>query len=255
MNNNRTSRFMPLLVALGIVAGIAVGTFYANHFSGNRLNIINSSDKLNSLLHIVDDQYVDKVDLNKLIEESLPEILKKLDPHSVYIPAKEVETSMQDLRGSFSGIGIQFMIYRDTVRVIRVIEGGPSESAGVQAGDRIVSIDGTTYVGKKVNNDETMKRLKGKSGTTVRLGITRAGQRDIKNISIIRGDVPVKSIDAVYMIDKTTGYVRINSFGDTTYAEFLAALATLNSEGLKKSHYRLAREFRRLYDPCSADCQ
>lgn len=162
MNNNRTSRFMPLLVALGIVAGIAVGTFYANHFSGNRLNIINSSDKLNSLLHIVDDQYVDKVDLNKLIEESLPEILKKLDPHSVYIPAKEVETSMQDLRGSFSGIGIQFMIYRDTVRVIRVIEGGPSESAGVQAGDRIVSIDGTTYVGKKVNNDETMKRLKGK---------------------------------------------------------------------------------------------
>lgn len=94
MNNNRTSRFMPLLVALGIVAGIAVGTFYANHFSGNRLNIINSSDKLNSLLHIVDDQYVDKVDLNKLIEESLPEILKKLDPHSVYIPAKEVETSM-----------------------------------------------------------------------------------------------------------------------------------------------------------------
>lgn len=233
MNNNRTSRFMPLLVALGIVAGIAVGTFYANHFSGNRLNIINSSDKLNSLLHIVDDQYVDKVDLNKLIEESLPEILKKLDPHSVYIPAKEVETSMQDLRGSFSGIGIQFMIYRDTVRVIRVIEGGPSESAGVQAGDRIVSIDGTTYVGKKVNNDETMKRLKGKSGTTVRLGITRAGQRDIKNISIIRGDVPVKSIDAVYMIDKTTGYVRINSFGDTTYAEFLAALATLNSEGLK----------------------
>lgn len=234
MSKFRTYRFTPILVAMGVVIGILVGSFYANHFSGRRLNIINSSsDKLNSLLHIIDDQYVDSVNIPHLVEESLPEILKKLDPHSVYIPASEAEASMQDLKGSFSGIGVQFMIYKDTVRVVKVVTGGPSESAGLQAGDRIVSVDGKEYVGSSLSSEETQKRLKGKKGTTVNVGIVRAGQKGVKTYSIIRGDVPINSIDAVYMVDKTTGYVRINSFGDTTYPEFLAALATLNNSGFE----------------------
>lgn len=234
INKFNNSRFTPMLVSLGIVAGIIIGSFYANHFTGKRLNIINnSSDKINSLLHIIDDQYVDSVNMTDLVEKSLPQILKELDPHSVYIPAAEAEAANQELKGNYSGIGVQFTIYKDTVRVVRIIEGGPSESAGLKAGDRIVNIDGKNYVGKIVNNDETKKRLKGKSGSAVRLGIVRAGKKGLQYFSVTRGDVPIKSIDAVYMVDKTTGYIRIGSFGDTTFQEFLAALATLNSCGFQ----------------------
>ena len=234
INKFNNSRFTPLLVSLGIVLGIIIGSFYANHFTGKRLNIINnSSDKINSLLHIIDDQYVDSVNMKDLVEKSLPQILKELDPHSVYIPAAEAEAANQDLKGNYSGIGVQFTIYKDTVRVVRIIEGGPSESAGLKAGDRIVKIDGKNFVGKGVNNDETMKRLKGKGGTAVRLGIVRAGKKGLQNFSVTRGDVPLKSIDAVYMADKNTGYIRISNFGDTTFQEFLAALATLNSSGFQ----------------------
>lgn len=234
MNKLGSSRFFPLIVALGVVLGILIGSFYANHFSGKRLNIINtSSNKLNDLLHLIDDQYVDSISISDLVEKSLPQILKELDPHSTYISAKDVEASMQDLKGSFSGIGVQFTIYKDTVRVIKVIHGGPSESAGLQAGDRIVSIDGKSYVGKEVTNEETMKRLKGPKESTVKLGIVRSGKSAPIFVSIMRGDVPLKSIDAVYMADSSTGYIRINSFGDTTYPEFLAALAKLNQQGFK----------------------
>ena len=232
MNKTKTYRFTPMLVAIGVVVGILIGSFYANHFSGRRLNIINNSgDKLNSLLHIIDDQYVDSVDIPQLVEESLPEILKKLDPHSVYIPAADAEASMQDLKGSFSGIGVQFLIYQDTVRIVKVFPGGPSESAGLQPGDRIVRIDGKAYVGKNIDSQETRKLLKGEKGSQVRVGIIRQGVKSIRDYSIVRGDVPVKSIDAAYMIDKSTGYVRVTSFGDTTYPEFLAALATLSESG------------------------
>lgn len=234
MGENRNNRFTPLFVALGVIVGILIGSFYANHFSGKRLNIINtSSDKLNSLLHIIDDQYVDSVNIGDLVEKSLPQILKELDPHSAYIPAKDAEASMEDLRGSFSGIGVQFMVYKDTVRIVRVLSGGPSEHVGLQAGDRIVSIDGKLYVGKEVSSEETRKRLTGEAGSTVRLGIVRANDKGIKDYSVVRGDVPLKSIDAAYMVDEHTGYIHINNFGDTTYPEFLAALATLNAQNFE----------------------
>lgn len=234
MGKVQPNRFTPLLISLGIVLGILIGSFYANHFSGRRLNIINASgDKLNSLLHIIDDQYVDSVNLSELVEKSLPQILKELDPHSVYIPAAESESSMEELRGSFSGIGVQFTIYKDTVRIVRVIDGGPSADIGLKAGDRIVSVDGKAYTGDIVTNDETIKRLKGPGGTTVRLGIVRAGVKGVRNYTIVRGDVPLQSIDAVYMADRSTGYIRINSFGDTTYPEFLGSLAMLNTQGFK----------------------
>lgn len=140
---------------------------------------------------------------------------------------------MQDLKGSFSGIGVQFTIYDDTVRVVKVIDGGPSQRAGLQAGDRIVNIDDKTYVGDSLNNEETMKRLKGPANTQVKLGIIRAREPKMLTYTIQRGAVPVKSIDASYMIDKTTGYIRINSWGDTTYSEFVSAMTSLNANGLQ----------------------
>ena len=234
MNKLGSSRFFPLLVALGVVVGIIIGSFYANHFAGRRLNIINnSSNKINDLLHLIDDQYVDKVNINDLVEKSLPEILKQLDPHSTYISAADVEASMQELKGSFSGIGVSFSVFNDSIHIISVIQGGPSERAGLQAGDRIVFINNKKYVGSNLSKEDIPKLLKGPKGTRVKVGVVRPGRNGMINISIVRGDVPVKSIDAVYMADKTTGYIRINSFGDTTYPEFLAALAKLNSENFK----------------------
>lgn len=235
MKNNRT-RLIPFLLAIALIAGIAIGTFYANHFSGNKLGIINtSSNKLNALLRIIDDQYVDTVNISDLVEEAMPQILSELDPHSSYIPAKDLEAVTADLKGSFSGIGIQFTIQNDTIHVNNVIQGGPSEKVGLMAGDRIVEVDDSAFVGKIVTNEEAMKRLKGEKGSKVKLGVYRPGEKELLHFTVVRGNIPVKSIDAAYMINEKVGYVKVNKFGETTYPELLIALAKLsqkNCEGL-----------------------
>lgn len=229
MKNN--TKFIPFLLAICLIAGIAIGTFYANHFSGNKLGIINtSSNKLNALLRIIDDQYVDTVKINDLVEEAMPQVLSELDPHSSYIPAKNLEAVNSELRGSFSGIGIQFTIQDDTIHINSVIQGGPSEKVGLMAGDRIVEIDDSAFVGKIVTNNESMKRLKGEKGSKVKLGIFRPGEKEILHFTVVRGDIPVKSIDAAYMLNDKFGYIKVNKFGETTYPEFLIALAKLNQE-------------------------
>lgn len=230
MKNNNT-RFIPFLLAICLIAGIAIGTFYANHFSGNKLGIINtSSNKLNALLRIIDDQYVDTVNMGELVEEAMPQILSELDPHSSYIPAKDLEAVNADLKGSFSGIGIQFTIQNDTIHVNSVIQGGPSEKVGLMAGDRIVEVDDSAFVGKIVTNSEAMKRLKGEKGSKVKLGVYRPGEKDLLHFTVIRGNIPVKSIDAAYMINENVGYIKVNKFGETTYPELLIALAKLNQK-------------------------
>mgnify|MGYP000655444709 FL=1 len=230
MKNNNT-RFIPFLLAICLIAGIAIGTFYANHFSGNKLGIINtSSNKLNALLRIIDDQYVDTVNMGDLVEEAMPQILSELDPHSSYIPAKDLEAVNADLKGSFSGIGIQFTIQNDTIHVNSVIQGGPSEKVGLMAGDRIVEVDDSAFVGKIVTNSEAMKRLKGEKGSKVKLGVYRPGEKDLLHFTVIRGNIPVKSIDAAYMINEKVGYIKVNKFGETTYPELLIALAKLNQK-------------------------
>ena len=235
MIKHNKNRFVPLLVSIGVVVGIMLGSFFANHFSGNRLSIINnSSNKIIDLFHLIDDQYVDTINIPDLVEKAMPQILKELDPHSTYISAAKVEESMQDLKGSFSGIGVQFTLYKDTIRVVKVVKGGPSESVGIQAGDRIINIDGKPYVGDTISNDGTMKRLKGPKGSIARLGIKRAGQKNLLSFSITRGDVPVKTVDAAYMANPTIGYIRVSSFGHTTYAEFIAALTKLQTMGFSK---------------------
>lgn len=225
---------MPLIIAVSIVGGIIIGTFFANRYAGNRLNIINtSSNKLNDLLHIIDDQYVDTVDIANIVEQSMPKILQELDPHSTYISAKDAKTANEDLKGSFCGVGIQFVIREDTVRITGVIHGGPSERVGILPGDKIVSVDGKPYVGSIVTNEETMHRLKGDRDTKVKLGILRHGQKKPKTYTVVRGDIPLKSIDATYMINDKLGYVKIKNFGETTYAELLTSLAELEAAGFK----------------------
>ena len=232
MKGNKTNRFMPLLMALCVVIGILIGTFYANHFSGNRLNIINSgSNRLSNLLHIIDDQYVDKVNIDSLVDMAIPQILSDLDPHSAYISAKDAQSETDKLKGSFSGVGIEFTIRKDTIHVQNVVKNGPAQRAGLLAGDKIVSVDGKPFVGKIVTQDEAMRRLKGTKDTKVKIGVVRYGQKAVKYFTVTRGDIPQKSIAATYMLDDNTGYIKIKSFGETTYPELLISLAQLSQEG------------------------
>ena len=213
---------------------ILIGNFYANHFSGNRLNIINSgSNRLSNLLHIIDDQYVDKVNIDSLVDNAIPLILSELDPHSVYINAQDAQAATDDLKGSFTGIGVEFNIRQDTIHVQNVIKNGPAERAGLLAGDKIVSVDGKPFVGKIVTNQEAQRRLKGPKDTKVKVGVMRYGSKKVKEFVITRGDIPQKSIGATYMLDEKTGYVRIKSFGETTYPELLIALAQLSEQGFQ----------------------
>ena len=234
MDYNKKNRFMPLIMAICVVVGIIIGTFYANHFSGNRLNIINNgSSRLSNLLHIIDDQYVDSVNINDLVEKAIPQILAELDPHSVYISAKDVETANNDLKSSFSGIGIEFVIRQDTIQVQNVIKNGPAERAGLLAGDKIVAIDGKPFVGQQVTTEESTHRLMGPKGSKVRVGVMRYGDKSVKDFTITRDYIQTKSITATYMLNDSIGYMRIKSFGEATYTEMLASLAQLNSEGMK----------------------
>ena len=233
-NQKKSSRFMPMMMAVCVVIGILIGTFYANHFSGNRLSIINSSsNKLNNLLHIISDQYVDTVNVNDLVEKAMPQILGELDPHSVYISAKDVQIANDDLRGSFSGVGIEFTIRHDTLHVQQVISNGPAERAGVIAGDKIVTVDDKPFTGKTLTNEEAMHRLKGPKDTKVKLGVMRYHEKKIRTIIVTRGEIPTKSVTATYMLDDKTGYIRIKNFGENTYPELLIALAKLSQKGFE----------------------
>ena len=226
------SRFTPLLLALGVIGGILVGTFYANHFSGNRLRIINTgSNKLNYLLQLIDNNYVDTVDMQSLVEDAMPQILGELDPHSSYISANDAVQADEDLKGSFSGIGVSFTIQKDTVNVMSVIKGGPSEKIGLLAGDRIVTADTVNLVG--MQDTEVMKHLKGEKGSHVRLGIRRHGTPETIYFNVIRGDIPIESVDAAYMIRPGVGFIRLSSFGMTSGTEVRDAIVKLKGEGMQ----------------------
>lgn len=234
MSTRNSFRFTPVIIAISVVIGILIGTFYAKHFAGNRLGIINgSSNKLNALLRIVDDQYVDTVNMADLVEKAMPQILAELDPHSTYIPAQNLEEVNAELEGSFSGIGIQFTIQDDTIHVNSVIQGGPSEKVGLMAGDRIVTVDDSLFVGKKVTNEKAMRTLKGPKGSQVKLGVKRATEKKLLTFNITRGDIPQNTIDAAYMLDNGLGYIQISKFGRTTHVELLNAIALLSHKNCK----------------------
>ena len=214
--------YCKFILIAALIGCSLVGCQYERPIKGN--------NKIDALLQVIGQKYVDTVDMEDLIEKTIPKVLAELDPHSVYIPVQEVEESNQELRGSFSGIGIQFMIQSDTIYVSDVISGGPAEKVGLMPGDRIVTIDDSIYVGKKINNDGAMKRLKGPKGSEVQLGIKRMGEKELLSFTIVRGNIPVKSIDASYLINDRWCYMKVNKFGETTYPEMLISMA----KGLQK---------------------
>ncbi|MBR4810851.1 MAG: S41 family peptidase [Bacteroidaceae bacterium] len=231
-----------LLILVVLIAGFLIGSrtvisLYKKHhpeFITYRSGY--GSAKMDALMNAINRKYVDVVDMDSIVDRVLPTILEELDPHSAYYPAEETQVSNDELHGSFSGIGIQFSMQDDTVRVNSVIHGGPSEKVGVLAGDRIVLINDSVFAGKKIPSNEIVKNLKGPKGTTVKISVLRNGEPNLVDFTIERGDIPVKSVDAAYMIspEDGIGYIMINKFGETTFAEMMVSLAELSSKGMKK---------------------
>ena len=233
MNNKK--RFTPLWLALSCIVGIAIGTFYGVQFSEGRPSIIKAgANKLSNLLVGLDKYYVDSVDVTGLVEKAIPIILGELDPHSVYISADDAELAEDDLRGSFSGVGIEFIIRNDTLRVQNVISGGPSERAGLLAGDKIVTVDDSVFTGETLTNELAMHKLKGQKGTKVRLGVVRGRDGQRKEFTVVRDKIETHSITAAYMLDENTGYVKIKNFAERTDEELVIALAKLSMEGFQQ---------------------
>jgi carboxyl-terminal processing protease len=222
-----------LIVLIATLVGLFLGNMLARRANGVA-SISSGSSKFDEVISLIGDKYVDTVNVNKMTEDMMTDLVSKLDPHSVYIPASDLEDVNSELEGSFSGIGVQFNIQNDTVMIIAVISGGPSEKVGVLAGDRIVKVNDTAFVGKKVTNEKVMKKLRGKSGTKVKLGIRRHGTKEILNYTITRGEIPVNSVDISYMIEPKVGYIRVSKFAATTYKEFLDALASLRTQGAER---------------------
>lgn len=234
MSTKKNFRYTPIIIAVSVVIGILIGSFYAKVFNGSRLGIISgSNNKINALLRVVEDQYVDTVNMQKLTEDAMPLILGELDPHSTYIPAKDLEAVTSELESSFSGIGVQFSIQEDTIYISSVIEGGPSEKVGLMAGDRIVNVNDSIFVGSWLTNQLAMKNLKGPKGSEVKLGIKRATEKEIIDFVITRGDIPQNTVDAVYMITEEFGYIQISKFGRNTHVELLSGLAKLQHYNCK----------------------
>lgn len=238
--NNKWKIWLPVFFGLAIALGVLIGNFIARKSLSNcenenmMSNMFSKGSKLQTILDLIDAEYVEDVKIDSISEAIIPKILESLDPHSVYISAEDMALMSEDLEGSFSGIGVQFNIQQDTVMVISVISGGPSDKLGIQAGDRIISVDDSTFVGKTISNERVMRKLRGEKGSKVKLGIKRKTSKKLLSYKITRGDVPVKSVDIEYMLTPQVGYIKVSSFGAQTYTEFLTSLAKLNKLGAKQ---------------------
>lgn len=221
--------WLPVVVAVAFVAGLWFG-FKVSDKDESGL----AREKFGTILSLIDNEYVEPVDVDSLVEKTIPELLEKLDPHSTYIPASDLKAVNEDLEGSFSGIGISFMMLNDTITILEVISGGPSEKVGIMAGDRIISANDSVLSGKGLTNEKVISKLRGEKGSKVRLGVKRSNASDLLFYDVIRGDIPVTSIDASYIIEPGIGYVKVNKFGRTTYSEYLTNLTHLKNEGAEK---------------------
>jgi carboxyl-terminal processing protease len=201
---------------------------------GAKNDIVSGYLKFKEILTYVQRDYVDKVDTDELVETAISRMLEKLDPHSVYIPAKELELAKSQLEGEFEGIGIEFNIIKDTIYVVAPLSGGPSEEVGLQSGDKIVKVDGDVVAGTGIDNRDVFDLLRGKKGTEVKVGIKRKGAKDLLNFTIIRDKIPQESVDASYMVNNEIGYIKVSRFAASTYDEFRQALTELKSEGMSK---------------------
>ncbi len=227
---------LPTIIAIAVVIGIVLGNFLAKQTILRRLENnfdrhIYYGNKLNDVVNIIDNYYVDSINIDTLTEKVIPEIIAQLDPHSYYIPAKDLQMANEALAGNFYGIGVQFNLQNDTIYIVNVIAGGPSQKAGIMAGDKIVKVNDSAFVGNSLTNEKVLKTLRGDKDTKVKLGIVRNNSQDIIDFDIIRGEVAIHSVDISYMIDNKVGYISVNKFGETTYKEFLTALTKLKKQG------------------------
>ena len=224
----KLSTWIPLIIAFSFVAGLLTATLF------NRYNTTGAGSKFDRVISMIDQLYVDDLDMDSLVELTLPSLLANLDPHSSYIPASDLQGVNEELDGSFGGIGVTFTMMNDTITVLEVISGGPSEKVGLLPGDRIVTINDSIAAGKKWSNDKVLSQLRGNKGTKVKLGIKRNSSKDLLPFEITRGDIPVTSIDASYQIEPGIGYIKVNKFGKNTYEEFITEMIKMKAEGAEK---------------------
>ena len=231
-NNRKPSPVQPLLFALTLIAGMFIGTNLGDkNLLQVKPSVEQNANKLVSLIDFIEDNYVDSIDKKQLIEDAIASVLKNLDPHSYYMGSEEVALEKERMKGEFSGVGIEFLILRDSLMVVKTIAGGPSEKAGLQSGDRIVMVDGNEISGKELDGDKAQKLLKGKQGSQVNVTVIRPGEAAKKEFSIERGSIPIESVNAAFMVNDSVGYMRIERFAEKTYDEFIEAAAVLEEKG------------------------
>lgn len=234
VQNKKLTAFLPVIFAVLLVAGIIIGLILSRNGTSDRLLIYPRADKVNSLLDMIEDTYVDSISRYSLEETAINSILKKLDPHSVYIPAAELQEVNDPLEGNFSGIGVQFNFQNDTIIIVNTVSGGPSERVGILPGDRIIKVNDTTVAGVKLKSDAIVRRLKGIEGTSVKVSVLRYGMKDLKEYTVTRARIPLKSVDISYLPVPGTGYIKISKFAKTTFSEFKQAVERLNKLGMEK---------------------
>ncbi|GAB4038177.1 S41 family peptidase [Spirosoma jeollabukense] len=231
IQNNKAIVRLPMLLGITLAGGMLIG---ATFFGGTKsLNTIGRSyTKYREILQLIENNYVDSVNTDDLVDYSITKMLEKLDPHTAYMNPQDAVAARSQLEGGFDGIGVEFNIYKDTIYVVTPLAGGPSEAAGIQSGDKIIKVDDVSLAGKKIENSAVFKALRGKRGTEVKLTILRKGDKQPKDFAITRDRIPTYSVDAAYMIDAKTGYIKINRFSETTYDEFKTALSSLKAKGM-----------------------
>lgn len=226
----RPALWAPVLIILGLAGGIGIGMLTGNHDSGVNPKL----EKIQNMLGIIEDNYVDELDLDSMLENAIPDIIAQLDPHSEYISVNDLKAFNEDISGSFSGVGISFNMLTDTITVIEIISGGPAEKVGMLAGDRIITINDTVVTDQDWTDRQVISRLRGPKNTTVKLGVRRDTSPELLYFTVTRDDIPVNSVDAAYIIDDWTGYIKINKFSQTTYSETLTALTQLRNDGARQ---------------------
>lgn len=237
-NNKLKAILLPFILALAVVLGMVLNSLLNARRTvtegEQQLFAPIQGSKLDLILNMINYAYVDTVDVKKIEEDAIPQILKDLDPHTVYIPAKDMQRVNEEMVGNFGGIGVQFYKYQDTVTVVKVVPGGPAEKARLLDGDRIVKVDDSIVAGKNMNTDAIMKMMRGEIGTEVELTVVRRGESKPLVKKVTRGSIPIKSVEVAYMLDDTTGLVRVRTFGMNTYEEFMQALDKLSALGMRK---------------------
>lgn len=234
IKNRGAAVYMPIVIALCVIAGLLIGRFYSGSHTENRFIIIPKANKLDNVLNYIEDEYVDEVSKNDLVEHTIPKILENLDPHSQYIPASELQKVNEPLVGNFCGIGIQFNMLSDTLVVIQTVANGPSQKIGVLAGDRVITVDGVKVAGVKMPSDSIVNKLRGTCGTKVSVQVLRRNLKSLLPFTITRDNIPLYSVDVDYMVNNDIGFIRLNKFSSTTFEEFEAAVKDLEAQGMKK---------------------